>query len=755
MTQDTYQVRGMHCASCSAIITRTLQKLPGVEKIDVNVATEKANIQFDPAVTTLETMNQAIGKLGYELQREGEESPRNKQRAGEERDKETLSQTAKVQFIVPVAGLVFAIMMWDIAARVFSSVPNLPLPMDLFNLIAFALATITLFWVGQPFLLGVVRFVRYGAANMDTLIGIGTGVAYLYSSIVTLFPEVQAWLRVPGDTYFDVVIVVIGFVTLGKYLEARAKAKTGAAIEKLLTLQAKVALVVRDGHETEVPLDQVITGDMIRVKPGEKIPVDGTILEGQSKVDESMLTGEPMPVGKSAGDKVTGGTVNQSGTLLFRATAVGEATLLAHIIRMVEEAEGSKAPIQKLADQVSAVFVPTVMVIAVGALIMWIFVGGIYFPFSEALTFGLTSFVGILVIACPCALGLATPTAIIVGVGKGALRGILIKNASVLEKLHKVNTLVIDKTGTLTVGKPTFLGMKSSAAGYDETRILTLLASLEQFSEHPIAHAIKERALEKKISLLPITDFEALPGRGLSARVGDKHYWIGNATLATERKITLDVTLLKQFSGSGGTPLLLMDEHTLLAVAGVGDQVKETAKQALSKLQKLGIEVVMATGDDSETAHFIGQQVGITRIEAGVLPEGKKLLVQSLQKAGRVVAMAGDGVNDAPALAQADVSLAMSTGTDVAIETADMTLLHGDIKKIEEAILLSRATMRTIKQNLFFAFVYNVIGIPLAAGAFYPFTGWLLSPVFAGFAMAASSVSVVSNSLRLKFARLG
>ncbi len=755
MIQDTYEVRGMHCASCSAIITRTLKKISGVETIEVNVATEKASVQFDPAITTLEAMNQELGKLGYKLLSQTEDEKSDRRTSAKPADAETLSQRAKVQFGVPIAGASFVIMMWEIAARVFSNIPNLPLPMDLLNLLSFVLASVILFWVGQPFLLGVVRFVRYGAANMDTLIGIGTSVAYLYSTVMTLVPEVQVWMRVPKDTYFDVVIVVIGFVTLGKYLEAQAKEKTGAAIQKLLTLQAKTALVVRDGHEVEVALDQVVTGDVVRVKPGEKIPVDGVVLEGESKVDESMLTGEPMPVGKRAGDKVTGGTVNQSGTFLFKATAVGEATLLAHIVKMVEEAQGSKAPIQKLADQISAIFVPTVLVIAVVTLLAWILVGGMYLPFSEALTFGFTSFVGILVIACPCALGLATPTAIIVGVGKGAERGILIKNASVLEKLYRIDTLVIDKTGTLTRGKPTLIGTQSQSADYDEGKLISLLASLEQFSEHPIAHALRQAAREKKIEVVPVTSFEAIPGKGITGEIEGKHYWVGNALLTEERQITVNTEDKERFTQSGVTPLFLMDEEKLLAVAGVGDELKVDAKQTIARLQKLGIEVIMATGDDPDTARMIGSQVGIPRIEAGVLPEAKKLLVESLQKSGRKVAMAGDGVNDAPALAQADVSLAMSTGTDVAIETADVTLLQGDIKKIEEAILLSRATMRTIKQNLFFAFVYNVIGIPLAAGAFYPFTGWLLSPVFAGFAMAASSVSVVSNSLRLKLTRLG
>lgn len=755
MTRDTYQVRGMHCASCSAIITRTLQKLPGVEKIDINVATEKATIQFDPTVTTLDMMNRSIEKLGYALLSREKKEISNRQVSDRGRDKEAFSQGFKVQFIVPIAGLVFGIMMWDIAARVFLNVPNFPIPMDLLNLLLFALASVTIFWIGQPFLFGAVRFARYGVANMDTLIGIGTSVAYLYSTAITLMPEVQVWLRVPSDTYFDVVIVVIGFVTLGKYLETKAKNKTGAAIEKLLTLQAKTALVIRDGKERELSLGEVVTGDIIRVKPGEKIPVDGEILEGSSRVDESMLTGEPMPISKSVGEKVTGGTLNQSGSFLFRATAVGEATLLAHIIRMVEEAEGSKAPIQKLADHVSAIFVPTVLVIAVGTLFLWIFVGGMYLSFSEALTFGLISFVGVLVIACPCALGLATPTAIIVGVGKGAERGILIKNASVLEKLHQVDTLVIDKTGTLTQGKPTLIGIESQTNDRDEKQLFMLLASLEQFSEHPIAHAIRQAAREKKIEMFPVTNFEALPGRGITGVIRGEQYWIGNTLLALERGIEVSTKKKEHFTQLGATPLFLLDEKNLLAVAGVGDKLKKNANQAIANLQQLGIEVIMATGDDRDTARIVASQVGITRIEAGILPEAKKLLVESLQKSGRKVAMAGDGINDAPALAQADVSLAMGTGTDVAIEAADVTLLQGDIKKIEVAILLSRATMRTIKQNLFFAFAYNVIGIPLAAGAWYPFTGWLLSPVFAGFAMAASSISVVSNSLRLKLKRLG
>ncbi len=765
MTKDTFQVQGMHCASCASIIERKLAKLPGVHSAVVNYGTEKVAVEYDMEQVKPEGLSRHLEPLGYRLEMpvpiQSEHGSAHGQMSEGDHALHATSQPAEVEALqksvwVSLPIVVFAVLLmgWDILSQEFGVLPEMTLvTKEFFHHLLPLLATYTLFVTGRPYLLGLWRFIRYGAANMDTLIGLGTLAAYLYSFTVTAFAvSLEPYLNVEY-TYYDVTIVVIGLITLGKWLEAKAKVKTGAAIRKLLTLQAKTAWVLRDGQERELSLDQVVVGDVIRVKPGGKIPVDGVILEGTSTLDESMLTGEPMPVSKGVNDRVTGGTINGNGSFTFRATAVGGATLLAQIIKLVGEAQGSKAPIQKLADQISAVFVPIVLVIAVGTLLVWVLIGSGSLPFSEAFVKGLVSFVGVLVIACPCALGLATPTAIIVGVGKGAQHGILIKNATVLEKMHSVDTLVIDKTGTLTVGKPKFLGLQSIEAR-DEAEVLQILASLEQHSEHPIGQAILQTAKERGVSVLPITDFENLTGRGVTGVIQGKQYWVGNSTLVQERGLTLDEKIIETYTLSGGTPLVLMGDAAVVAVAGVGDTVKPEAKRAVESLRQLGIRIIMVTGDDIRTAEFVGKNLGIDEIHAGVLPAAKQAFVEKLMAAGAVVAMAGDGVNDAPALAQADVSLAMATGTDVAIETADVTLLHGDIAKIEQALRLSRQTMRTIKQNLFWAFIYNLVGIPLAAGVLYPFTGWLLSPVFAGFAMASSSISVVMNSLRLRLQKL-
>jgi Cu2+-exporting ATPase/Cu+-exporting ATPase len=542
---------------------------------------------------------------------------------------------------------------------------------------------------------------------------------------------------------------VIGFITLGKYLEIRSKKKTGDAIEKLLNLQAKTALVIRDGKEIEISIQDVKHGDLIIVKPGSKIPVDGTIVEGVSFVDESMVTGEPMPVQKKIGDNVVSGTMNTSGSFTFKATKVGSETLLAQIIKMVEDAQGSKAPIQALADKISSVFVPTVLVIAFITLGTWLIIGSQYLGFSQALSLGLVSFVGILVIACPCALGLATPTAIIVGVGKGAKEGILIKDAATLEKLHKVNTIVVDKTGTITKGKPTLVDIQN-VSDFNDNDFVSILASLEKKSEHPIAHAIVNYAQEKNISTSDVSDFESIQGKGLKGSIKGIEYFVGNAKLISDLKVSFDTTKLNEFTSQGKTPVILATKDKVLGFVMVADEIKQESKKAIADLHKLGIKIVMLTGDDEKTAKYIASLVGIDDVVAHVLPQDKLTKIKELQSQGRVVAMAGDGVNDAPALAQADVGIAMGTGTDVAIESAGITLLGGDISKLVKAIKLSKITMRGIKQNLFWAFIYNVVGIPLAAGVFYPIFGWVLNPIFAGFAMAMSSVSVVSNSLRIK-----
>jgi Cu2+-exporting ATPase/Cu+-exporting ATPase len=666
----------------------------------------------------------------------------------DEKIKELESMKAKTQFVLPIALLVFVLMMWDIAAKTLPFVPNLPLPMELFNTISMVLATIVLFWIGKPFLEGVVRFVKYRAANMDTLIGIGTLAAYLYSVIITLLPNVKILLRLPDYTYFDVTIVVIGFVILGKYLEARSKLRTGEAIEKLLGLQAKTALLWKDGKEVEVPVSEVRIGDTLIVKPGTKIPVDGTIIEGQSAVDESMVTGEPIPVDKKPGDLVVGATINKQGSFRFTATKVGSDTLLSQIIKMVEEAQGSKAPIQALADKVSGIFVPVVLGIAVLTLILWLAMGTSALGFSAALSYGILSFVGILVIACPCALGLATPTAIIVGVGKGAEYGILIKNAEALEKLSSIDTVVLDKTGTITKGKPEVTDIVVLEKSWNESKILAVAASVEKLSEHPLAQAVVQKAEEQNMNLDKVQDFAALEGVGVKGIINNSKIYVHKPGPNDKNG------QIKNLQEQGKTVVVVEADEKVIGLLALSDTLKDEAKSAIAKLHKRGIKVVMLTGDNHLAAQYIAKQASIDNVIAEVLPQEKAGKIKELQAEGKKVAMAGDGINDAPALVQADVGVAMATGTDIAIESAGITLLHGDINKLSQAFELSRATMRTVKQNLFWAFIYNIVGIPIAAGLLYPIWGIVLNPIFAGLAMAGSSVSVVTNSLRLRAKKL-
>ncbi len=760
----TYKIKGMHCASCASIIERTLKKSGKVESVEVNYGTEKAKVSFNESEFTPQDLEKLIEPLGYTLdipqtaQEMGMSPNEHAEHLGmNQTKKEKLAEIkdmrTKVYSALPLAIFSIIVMGWDILAE-FDLVS--PMSENLSEFIHHLLplfATYVLFVVGKPYLLGFYRFLRYGKANMDTLIGIGTSVAYLYSFLVTAL-EVPLSAYIDVDvTYYDVTIVVITFIALGKYLEAKSKLKTGDAIEALLTLQAKVALVLRNGIETEIPIDQVVHGDQIVIKPGAKIPVDGTISEGTSFIDEAMVTGEPIPVEKTIGNTVVAGTINTTGSFTFTATKVGSETLLANIIRMVEDAQGSRAPIQALADKISSVFVPVVLVFAFITLGAWLFLGTESLGFAKALSYGLTSFVGILVIACPCALGLATPTAIIVGVGKGAKEGILIKDAATLEKLHAVDTIVVDKTGTITKGKPELVSIQNYSSSPDE-EIIAILASLERKSEHPIAHAITQYAKTHKIEEKSVQDFETKKGMGLMGTVHGTQYFAGNTKLIEDMKLSFDTSHLTKETSEGKTPVILATEHDVLATVFVADAIKPEAVEAVKNLHKLGIKVTMLTGDNKQTAEAIAKEVGIDDVVAEVLPEEKLAYVRDLQSKGHIVAMAGDGVNDAPALAQADIGIAMGTGTDVAIETAGITLLHGDISKLVKAVRLSKMTMRGIKQNLFWAFFYNIIGIPLAAGVFFPFFGWLLSPVFAGFAMAFSSVSVVGNSLRIKAKKL-
>ncbi len=775
MEVKTLAVKGIHCASCASVIKRSLSKVPGIADVEVSFGTEKAHVTYDPSLVDVPKMNEEVSKLGYSLidplggassHHEMQGMDHSKHGGGdnphaghdmmtpitsdasikEEKLKDLAKLARHVQIVMPMVAVSVLVMAWEIGAEPLELWPPMPeMTMEFFHHLLPVLATYALFVIGTPYLKGMVRFFRYGVADMDSLVGIGTLTAYLYSFVVSAFSEqLSAWVDV-DQNYYDVTIVVIGFITLGKFLEARSKLRTGEAIEKLLGLAAKKAIVLRDGVEIEVPIEEVALNDILIVKPGTKIPVDGVIIEGKSAIDESMITGESLPVDKIEGDIVIGATLNKQGSFRMKATKVGADTVLSQIIKMVEEAQGSKAPIEKLADQVSAVFVPIVMVIAVLAFLFWLFMGN----FSLALL----SFVGILVIACPCAMGLATPTAIIVGVGKAAQNGILIKNAEALQKFNSVNFVVMDKTGTITKGMPEVTDIKT-AGELPEREVLSLLASLEKKSEHPLATAVVERAEGDGLPLHEVTDFVAIEGKGLSGKIGEKEYFAGNLKLLADINLTPMHDVIDRFASEGKTPVVLATREKILGYIGIADTIKDDAIEAVAALHKQGIKVAMLTGDNQKTAAYIANQVGIDRVIAEVLPADKASEIKKLQSEGCKVAMVGDGINDAPALATADVGVAMGTGTDVAIESAGITLLGGHISKLPKAIKLARSTMSIIKQNLFWAFFYNILGIPVAAGLLYPFTGMILNPAIAGAAMGMSSVSVVANSLRLKAVRV-
>lgn len=749
--QKNYAIKGMSCASCAHHIEKTLSKTPGVESCEVNFATETAKVVFDAEKVQLATMQAKVQPLGYELidtkvshmdhtmmSPEDHSAHLGIHEPKWEKLLEIQNMRKNIHIVLPFILISFIFMIWDIGGIKGFIPPMEEWVSGFFHHLFPVMATYTLFVIGRHYIVALWRFLRTGVANMETLIGLGTLTGFIYSFIVTAFE----WPLGPYiDTsmhYYDVVIVVIGFIYYGKYLETKSKLQTGEAIEKLLSLQAKTALVERDGQEIEIPIEQVRHEDIILVKPGSKIPVDGLIISGSSSIDESMITGESLPVDKWEGEKVIGGTMNKQGFLKIRATSLGADSMLAHIITMVQDAQGSKAPIQKLADQISSVFVPIVLALAIASLLVWILVGN--------MVAGIIAFVSILIIACPCALGLATPTAIIVGVGKWAEKGILIKNAESLQKLSTVTTVVFDKTGTITKGKPELVDY----IGGNQSSNLQILASLEKQSEHPLATAIVEKSQEENIPLLPVTDFIMREGKWVEGVINGEKWFAGNITLMQEEWIQIDTKKILTLTKEGKTPIFLAKKWapaSEVSIFGIADTIKDNAKDIVSGLRSLGIKTVMLTGDNQQTAEYIASLVGIDDVRAQVLPHEKEAVIRTFQASGEKVAMCGDGVNDAPALARADVGIAMGTGTDVAIETADITLLAGDISKILLAIKLSKRTMRTIKQNLFWAFIYNIVGIPLAAGLFYPF---LLNPIFAGLAMAASSVSVVTNSLRLK-----
>ncbi|MBM3154672.1 MAG: heavy metal translocating P-type ATPase [Chloroflexi bacterium] len=740
--KSIFLVKGMTCASCVARVESALSGVPGVVSANVNLASEKATVEYLDG-TEVTDLQRAVSDAGYEL-------------GAEAATLEDVTTTAQREIKALRNRVIFAATLAAII-MVLSMVPDF-----LFrSYLLWALATPVQFWTGWRFYKGAWGALRHRTADMNTLIAVGTSAAYFYSMVAVLFPGLFATAGVELGLYFDTSSVIIALILLGRFLEARAKGQTSEAIKKLIGLKPKTATIIRDGKEMEVSVDDVQVGDLVLVRPGERIPVDGTVKDGYSSVDESMITGESIPVDKKVGDMVIGGTINKMGSFRFEATRVGKDTTLAQIVRLVEEAQGSKAPIQRLADVISSYFVPIVIGIAVLTFIIWYFLGP-----QPTLTYALLNFVAVLIIACPCALGLATPTAIIVGTGKGAENGVLIRSGESLERAHKINSVLLDKTGTLTRGEPRVTDIVA-APKFAESEVLKLAASVEHDSEHPLAQAIVKAASEKSLRLSQAADFNAMPGHGVEAKVDGKSLLLGNLALMKERNISLDGLgkEAERLWGEGKTVLFLGVDNKARGIIGLADTLKLGAAEAVQALHKLGIEVVMITGDNTRTAEAIAGEAGIDRVLAEVLPENKATEVKRLQDEGKVVAMVGDGINDAPALAQADVGIAIGTGTDVAMETGDITLISGDLGGIVTAISLSKRTMSTIKQNLFWAFAYNVMLIPVAAGVLYLFFGHsgipsglhfifgdygFLNPMLAAAAMAASSITVVTNSLRLR-----
>lgn len=732
--KKSFPIKGMHCASCVRVTERALKKTPGVKDAVVNLATAKATVTYDKDNCKPEQLAEAIAKTGYTLELN--------EKSEEIQEAEKKKELNKLRIKVIVSLGLGALILWGSFPGLMNTAPSI-----LRNFyVQLLLAIPVQFWAGLDFYRATIPALKNRTANMDTLVALGTTVAFIYSAFVTFFPTVVMMLGIDHMPYFDVAVIVIGLILLGRYFEAKAKMGTSGAIKKLIGLQAKTARVVRDGKDVDIPIEQVQINDIIRVRPGEKIPVDGIILEGESSIDESMITGESIPVDKAKGDTVVGSTINKSGTFTYKATKVGSDTMLAQIIKLVQEAQGSKAPIQRLADLVSSYFVPIVIMLA-------LFTFGVWYIFGPqpAFLFALLNTVAVLIIACPCAMGLATPTAIMVATGIGAEKGILIKDAESLEIANKITTVVFDKTGTLTNGKPEVTDI-IPLNKYKEDEVLKLAASIEKGSEHSLAEAIVKYADEQKVEAETVTKFKAIAGHGVEGTVGSKKIYFGNRRLMDRVKIRYSEVndQINNLETEGKTVMMLAIDDNLAGFVAVADTAKDSAKAGVAALKKKGIEVVMITGDNERTAQAIAKKLGIDRVFAEVLPDQKEAEVRKLQGEGKKVAMVGDGINDAPALVAADVGIAMGTGTDVAIEAADITLINKDLKTVASAIELSRKTMRTIKLNLFWAFGYNVVLIPVAMGVLYPFGGPLLNPIFASVAMASSSISVVSNSLLLK-----
>ena len=737
LIHQTFPVLEMTCAACAVSVESMLGNTPGVSKASVNYANQSATVDYDPAAITPAGMQQVLQGIGYDLVVDVED-PAQVQQEAQQRHYEALKKRTIWAALLSVPVVLIGMFLMN-------SVPYA-------NYIMMVLSAPVVFWLGRSYFVNAAKQARHGKANMDTLVALSTGIAFLFSTFNTLYPQFWTSRGLEPHVYFEAAAVVIAFISLGKLLEERAKSNTSSAIKKLIGLQPKTVRIIENGIESELPIAQVQVGQIIVVRPGEKIPVDGLVESGESFVDESMISGEPVPVAKKSGERVFAGTINQKGSFRFTAQKVGGNTLLAQIIQLVQEAQGSKAPVQKLVDKIAGIFVPVVIGIAILTFVVWILVGG-----ENAFTHALLTSVTVLVIACPCALGLATPTAIMVGVGKGAENNILIKDAESLELGYKVNAVVLDKTGTITEGKPTVTDLTWLVADSHIPMLQPVLYSLEAQSEHPLADAVVTRLKANGTTGTTLTDFESLTGRGVGGSHENKSYWVGNDRLLSERGLTTstDTTALAtRWREQAKTVVYFADETQVLAVLAIADPVKETSREAIATLQRRGIAVYMMTGDNAQTARAVADAVGLTDYRAEALPADKASFVKELQAQGKVVAMVGDGINDSQALAQADVSIAMGRGSDIAMDVAKITLITSDLNSVPKALQLSKRTVQTIRQNLFWAFIYNLIGIPIAAGLLYPMYGFLLSPMIAGAAMAFSSVSVVSNSLRLKAAKL-
>jgi Cu+-exporting ATPase len=738
-------VEGLTCASCVARVEKSLKKIDGVETANVNLATETVALSFDPAKTSLDVLAKAVDGAGYKLaipEKTSESSLGFEQKQlSEISHQEKSYRQLKREFLFSLV-LAIPIMLINMLSMTEWFMSHIPLSMDEVNTLLLILTTPVMIVSGKRFFRPAWKLAKHFAADMNTLVAVGTGAAFLYSAAIVLFPR---WFPAGTnlhDVYFDSAAAIITLILMGRMLEARAKHKASDSIKLLLGLQPKTARIIKDEKEIEIPISEVAVGDVILVRPGERIPVDGVILKGFSSVDESMVSGESIPVEKSTSDKVIGGTINKKGSFEFRASAVGADTVVAHIAKLVEEAQGSKAPIQHFADKIASVFVPVVIVIALAAFGIW------YFALSAGFASALMNAIAVLVIACPCALGLATPTAIMVGTGRGASLGVLIKNAESLERAHKIDTIVFDKTGTITSGTPSVTDIQGFN-GADEQTVLRLAASLERKSEHPLGEAIVREAQNRSLSLDEADTFQSHTGFGVDATVNGRKAIVGSEKMMRDASINFAPALnaIIRFSEQGKTPILVAADGKLIGIIAVADTLHPLSKEAAAELKEMGFELVLLSGDNSLTARTIAAQAGIKRVFGEVLPHEKAAKIRELQSQGKIVAMVGDGMNDAPSLAQADVGIAVATGTDIAMETADITLMKSDLRGVLRAIRLSRQTMRTIKQNLFWAFVYNSIGIPLAAMG-------LLNPMFAAGAMALSSVSVVTNSLRLRRVKL-